>query len=184
MIAFPRPLLSVLSPFPLAGSSPFNSAHTSSLFRVQQEQTGKCNLYSRDCVSKMFINSILFMYLSIWAQNIRGNLCQFRISFVPQSQALAAIMAVPSAEASDLTSLLDDVHRLQGCLPPSPRNTQTCIDRQGVSILVRKQGQCGRMVILILSALVAVLACLWLLSVVISQWRKNKHHIECGFCWD
>ena len=30
-------------------------------FMMQQEQTGKCNLYSRDCVSKMFINSIFFI---------------------------------------------------------------------------------------------------------------------------
>jgi hypothetical protein len=57
-----------LPPFFSASSSPFNSAHTSFLSCLQQEQTGKCNLYSRDCVSNMFINSILFMHLSIWAQ--------------------------------------------------------------------------------------------------------------------
>ena len=133
-----------LPPFFSASSSPFNSAHTSFLSCLQQEQTGKCNLYSRDCVSKMFINSILFMYLSIWAQYICGNLLQLRISFVPQSQALPAIMAVTSVAASDLNSLLLDVHRLQECLPPSPRNAQTRIDRQDVSILVSKQGQCSR----------------------------------------
>mgnify|MGYP006292305297 CR=1 FL=1 len=98
------------------------------------------------------------------------------ISFGIQSQALPASMAASSASESDLTAALLNVYRLQECLPASPTNSQTCLDRQDVSIQLSKHGQCRRLFILILSASFAVLACLWLLSVVISQWKEQTSY--------
>ena len=45
-----------------------------------------------------------------------------------------------------------------------------------VIVNVREQGQCCRLCILILSVSLAALTCVWLVSVVISQWKQQTSY--------
>ena len=93
-----------------------------------------------------------------------------------RGQALPASMASTSAQELELSSPLLDVSHSPERPFTLPTNLQRRENSQDVSVKVSRQGQCCRLSIFMLSVLLSVLACVWLLSVVISQWKEQSSY--------
>ena len=85
-------------------------------------------------------------------------------------------MPAASAQESELSTALLAVSRFQERHLTSPTNAHARHNAQNVSVKVCRQGQCCRLSIFIFSVLLAVLVCIWLLSVVISQWKEQTSY--------